>query len=156
MKKEAAAWIYWNQDMPKVKSARRSILTLKKILPKKIKSALALFFLGFSVWSIAQTNTIDEKIDKIKKASGTEKKLLLKQLEVDISQQKYNSIDTNRSTENNKSIDENIKEHTSKDLNSSTWKMNKCGTGKCGTVKCGVGKKPKAAKSLETNVPTCD
>ena len=135
--------------MPEVKSARRNIMQLKKRSYRNFKFLLTLMILGFSAISMAEVNTVDAKIDKIQHASDAEKGILVEQLREDISAQKYNSTETNGSSENNISIDEKIQNRRSKTITPS-----KCGMGKCGMGKCGMNKK--SQKSPESNSSSCD
>lgn len=100
-----------------------------------------LFILGFSLFAFANESTLDDKIDKILKASEKEKAILVKQLKDDISKQKYSRIDSNQTAENNSSIDKKIKNRPSKFL-----PMAKCGMDKCGMGKCGMDSAPKQIK----------
>jgi len=131
-------------------------MLLKKRLLNKIILGATLFLLGFSVLSMANTATIDEKIAKIQQATGAEKERLIKQLKEEISEQKYDSteknsskenntsVDLNTSIESNSSIDEKIKNRASKSIAPSKCNVGRCGMGKCGMGKCGMSQEEQA------------
>ena len=137
--------------MPKVRSVRKNIMLLKVRSIRKLLFGLTLFILGFSVLTMANTDTVDDKIAKIQQASDAEKAHLIKQLKEDISEEKYENTDKNSSIENNTSIDANSSvktdtNHTSAD--SKTLPVSKCSAGRCGIGKCGgISQKPKAGMS---------
>ena len=129
--------------MPKARSVKENMMPSEKRSHKYLYFTVALLMLGFPLFSSAGEYTLDEKIEKIMKASKKEKEILVKQLKDDIAKQKYDNTEHNKSTEHNSSIDKKITNRSSKFIQMSKIGMEKCGPGKCDMGKCGMGTAPK-------------